>query len=116
MSDHYSANGRVTLKCTSSKVSDAFRLSNVWVDRSRYISNFDLNILAFPGVGPILDQELATNLIFRFLTGDQWNKLKNLSSKTVGEKMKKKEPQGDSDEIPADILAKMSGGSRSQER
>ena len=30
--------------------------------------------------------------------------------------MKKKESQGDSDEIPADILAKMSGGFRSQER
>jgi len=43
----------------------------------------------------------------RFL-GDQWNKLKNLASKTVGEKMKKKEPQGDSDEIPAEVLAKMS--------
>jgi len=43
----------------------------------------------------------------RFL-GDQWNKLKNLASKTVGEKMKKKEPQGDSEEIPAEILAKMS--------
>lgn len=43
----------------------------------------------------------------RFL-GDQWNKLKNLASKTVGDKMKKKEPQGDSDEIPAEVLAKMS--------
>ena len=42
-------------------------------------------------------------------SGDQWNKLKNLASKTVGDKMKKKEPQGDSDEIPAEVLAKMSG-------
>jgi len=31
---------------------------------------------------------------------DNWNKLKNLCSKTIGQKMKKKEPVGDSDVIP----------------
>jgi len=58
----------------------------------------------------IVDQILAADEKWRrhrFL-GDQWNKLKNLASKTVGEKMKKKEPQGDSDEIPGEVVAKMS--------
>lgn len=35
--------------------------------------------------------------------GDGLNKLKNLSSKTVGEKMKKKEPQGDDATLPETI-------------
>jgi len=58
----------------------------------------------------VVDQILEADEKWRKLRflGDQWNKLKNLASKTVGEKMKKKEPQGDSDEIPADLIAKMS--------
>jgi len=32
--------------------------------------------------------------------GDEYNRLKNLCSKVVGEKMKKKEPVGDSDQLP----------------
>merc|ERR1712127_128326 len=36
-------------------------------------------------------------------TGDSLNKLKNLASKTVGEKMKKKEPQGDDATLSEDI-------------
>lgn len=35
--------------------------------------------------------------------GDSLNKLKNLASKTVGEKMKKKEPQGDDSTLPESI-------------
>ncbi|VEN56348.1 unnamed protein product [Callosobruchus maculatus] len=39
---------------------------------------------------------------------DQWNKLKNVCSKAIGEKMKKKEPQGDPDEdVPNDIKVKL---------
>lgn len=35
---------------------------------------------------------------------DNWNKLKNICSKEIGEKMKKKEPQGDANEpVPNDI-------------
>ncbi|CAH1996565.1 unnamed protein product [Acanthoscelides obtectus] len=35
---------------------------------------------------------------------DQWNKLKNICSKAIGEKMKKKQSQGDPDEeLPSDI-------------
>lgn len=35
---------------------------------------------------------------------DNWNKLKNLCSKAIGEKMKKKEPQGDDHEgIPVSV-------------
>jgi len=30
---------------------------------------------------------------------DNWNKLKNMASKAIGEKMKKKEPQGDSETL-----------------
>lgn len=43
---------------------------------------------------------------FRF-QGDQWNKLKNLASKTVGEKMKKKEFQGDDDSLPEAIISRL---------
>lgn len=35
--------------------------------------------------------------------GDCYNKLKNLCSKTVGEKMKNKEPQGDDETLPAGV-------------
>eukprot|EP00794_Sanderia_malayensis_P007508 gene7508-8341_t len=35
--------------------------------------------------------------------GDNWNKLKNLCSKTIGNKMKKKEPVGDDSEISKEV-------------
>jgi len=38
---------------------------------------------------------------------DNWNKLKNLASKVIGEKMKKKEPQGDDDSLPDEIKSKL---------
>lgn len=38
--------------------------------------------------------------------GDGLNKAKNVCSKAVGEKMKNKEPQGDDDKIPADLLSR----------
>ena len=57
----------------------------------------------------MFNDRLNERLEFYSSTGDQWNKLKNLASKTVGEKMKKKEPQGDSDEIPGEVVAKLSG-------
>lgn len=42
----------------------------------------------------------------RFL-GDGLNKAKNLCSKSIGEKMKNKEPQGDSDALPAGLADKL---------
>jgi len=38
---------------------------------------------------------------------DNWNKLKNLCSKTIGMKMKKKEAVGDSDELPEGLSEKL---------
>lgn len=39
---------------------------------------------------------------------DNWNKLKNICSKEIGEKMKKKEPQGDANEaVPEDVVAQL---------
>nr|XP_023018858.1 serine--tRNA ligase, cytoplasmic [Leptinotarsa decemlineata] len=39
---------------------------------------------------------------------DNWNKLKNVCSKAIGEKMKKKEPQGDpADDIPGNIPSQL---------
>ncbi|XP_071960629.1 serine--tRNA ligase, cytoplasmic-like isoform X2 [Antedon mediterranea] len=38
---------------------------------------------------------------------DNWNKQKNLCSKIIGEKMKKKEPVGDDSAIPEDVVAKL---------
>jgi len=35
---------------------------------------------------------------------DNWNKIKNMCSKVIGGKMKKKEPVGDSDELPAEVI------------
>lgn len=35
---------------------------------------------------------------------DNWNKIKNVCSKVIGGKMMKKEPVGDSDELPADVV------------
>ena len=39
------------------------------------------------------------------LQADNWNKLKNMASKAIGEKMKKKEPAGDSDSLEASLVA-----------
>jgi len=36
---------------------------------------------------------------------DNWNKLKNMASKVIGEKMKKKEPQGDSDSLEETLVS-----------
>ena len=36
---------------------------------------------------------------------DNWNKLKNMASKVVGEKMKKKEPVGDTDTLEDSLVA-----------
>lgn len=41
---------------------------------------------------------------------DNWNKLKNVCSKEIGEKMKKKEPQGSpDDEVPDNIATNLDG-------
>ncbi|CAI4226443.1 unnamed protein product [Auanema sp. JU1783] len=40
-------------------------------------------------------------------SADQFNRQKNVFSKAIGEKMKKKEPQGDKDEVSADIVDKL---------
>ncbi len=37
--------------------------------------------------------------------GDSLNKIKNLASKTVGEKMKKKEAQGEDSNLPTEIIS-----------
>lgn len=38
---------------------------------------------------------------------DQWNKLKNLCSKEIGTKMKKKEPVGDDSPVPEEVVSKL---------
>lgn len=39
---------------------------------------------------------------------DNWNKLKNVCSKEIGEKMKKKEPQGDvNEDVPEDVKSQL---------
>merc|ERR1719150_31624 len=38
---------------------------------------------------------------------DNFNKLKNMASKAIGEKMKRKEPQGDVDSLPEDIISNL---------
>ena len=40
---------------------------------------------------------------------DNWNKLKNMASKAIGEKMKKKEPVGDSDALEDSIVNALAG-------
>lgn len=41
-------------------------------------------------------------------TLDNWNKLKNVCSKAIGEKMKKKEPQGDENQAaPNNVVSKL---------
>ena len=38
---------------------------------------------------------------------DNWNKLKNMASKVIGEKMKKKEPLGDSDSLEDSLVTEL---------
>ena len=38
---------------------------------------------------------------------DNWNKLKNMASKVIGEKMKKKEPLGDSDSLEESLVTEL---------
>ena len=38
---------------------------------------------------------------------DNWNKLRNICSKEIGAKMKKKEPVGDSDTLPEGVAEKL---------
>ncbi len=38
------------------------------------------------------------------LQADNWNKVKNMASKAIGEKMKKKEPAGDSDALESELI------------
>ena len=40
-----------------------------------------------------------------FVQADNWNKLKNMASKAIGEKMKKKEPVGDDDTLAEDLVS-----------
>lgn len=41
---------------------------------------------------------------------DNWNKLKNLCSKEIGDKMKKKQPVGDAnDEVPDNVISNLEG-------
>ncbi|CAG9762141.1 unnamed protein product [Ceutorhynchus assimilis] len=56
----------------------------------------------------LVDTVIEKDTLWRQLrhTADNWNKLKNVCSKAIGEKMKKKEPQGDSSEaVPEDVVA-----------
>ncbi|KAF7268046.1 hypothetical protein GWI33_018788 [Rhynchophorus ferrugineus] len=54
----------------------------------------------------LVDTVVEKDTLWRQLRhkADNWNKLKNVCSKAIGEKMKKKEPQGDvNQEVPQDI-------------
>ena len=51
--------------------------------------------------------------VIRF-EADNWNKLKNMASKAIGEKMKKKEPVGDSDSLEDSLVEALSGLSLEQ--
>ena len=44
-----------------------------------------------------------------FVKADNWNKLKNMVSKAIGEKMKKKEPVGDSDSLEDSLISGLAG-------
>ena len=46
----------------------------------------------------------SIHIVSRF-EADNWNKLKNMASKAIGEKMKKKEPVGDSDSLEDCLVA-----------
>ncbi|CAG9812994.1 unnamed protein product [Phaedon cochleariae] len=61
------------------------------------------------------DVELVDRVILKDSTwrqlrhkADNWNKLKNVCSKAIGEKMKKKEPQGDpNDDVPENVSSQL---------
>ena len=38
---------------------------------------------------------------------DNWNKLRNMCSKEIGQKMKKKEPVGDDATLPEEVVSKL---------
>ncbi|XP_020608669.1 serine--tRNA ligase, cytoplasmic-like [Orbicella faveolata] len=54
----------------------------------------------------LVDQVVEADTKWRKLrfSADNWNKLKNVCSKQIGEKMKRKEPVGDSEELPKNIV------------
>ncbi|CAH3148365.1 unnamed protein product [Porites lobata] len=54
----------------------------------------------------LVDQIVEADTKWRKLrfSADNWNKLKNLCSKQIGEKMKRKEPVGDSEELPENVV------------
>jgi len=56
-----------------------------------------------------VDTVVSTDSIWRKLRfqADNWNKLKNLCSKTIGLKMKSKEPVGDHDNLPDELIEKL---------
>lgn len=58
----------------------------------------------------LVDTVIEKDTLWRQLRhkADNYNKLKNVCSKEVGEKMKKKEPQGDpNEEVPQEIVDKL---------
>ena len=58
----------------------------------------------------ILIKKLLSYFLFFSLVrfqADNWNKLKNICSKEIGAKMKKKEPVGESDDVPPEVSAKL---------
>lgn len=63
----------------------------------------------FKDVG-LVDTVIEKDALWRQLRhkADNWNKLKNVCSKSVGEKMKKKEPQGDAEQaVPENVVAQL---------
>ncbi|GLV36141.1 Seryl-tRNA synthetase [Carabus blaptoides fortunei] len=58
----------------------------------------------------LVDTVVEKDALWRQLRhkADNWNKLKNVCSKEIGDKMKKKEPQGDvSEDLPEEIVNKL---------
>lgn len=58
----------------------------------------------------LVDKVIEKDTLWRQLRhkADNWNKLKNVCSKAIGEKMKKKEPQGEPDQaVPDDVISQL---------
>lgn len=57
----------------------------------------------------LVDTVLEKDTTWRQLRhkADNWNKIKNVCSKAIGEKMKKKEPQGDSEVLPESVTTQL---------
>lgn len=58
----------------------------------------------------LVDKVIEKDTLWRQLRhkADNWNKLKNVCSKAIGEKMKKKEPQGEPDQaVPEDVISQL---------